>query len=161
MRKKLATIAFALLLCTAIFIVFWDAKLFEVYPYFDPPRMVYLPIFSVLLALLSVLAFPNKSKRISRIRFLGILVLALILSFLFIERSDLEKIDYAFSTQVKSFYHQAKKERASWTVHTFVVDSDTIYFSQNSRREKIHEGEFELYKSNLTNHYYVRPKTAK
>jgi hypothetical protein len=159
LKKKLFTIVLFTILGGLVIIKFWDTKLFDVRPYFDPPEMTYITILSLLIALLGVLSFPKKSKRGNVFRFSWMFVASFVIFFYFMDRTALEKIDYLFSSNVKSFQHEVKKDRAFWTVHTFVVDSDTLYFFQNSRMEEIYLGEFEMYKSNFTHHYHIRPKT--
>ena len=159
MRKKPSFIALVVILLGLIVLKLWDAKLFDIYPYLEVSRITYFSLLSIIIAILGTLSLNNKSKRSAVIRFCLILVAAFGLSFLFIKRSDFEKIDYLFSTPIESFKHEKEVGRAFWSYHTFIVDSDTINLSQNSRREEIYQGEFSVYKSSLTQQYYIRPKT--
>lgn len=83
--------------------------------------------------------------------------LSLLLSFFLIKNYNVEKLDYLFSQKVKNF-EIVKYKEGGWIVNRFVVEGDTIYFSQNPSWGDVYNGKYKIYRSIFQKHYHLTKK---
>ena len=159
-RKKIILI---LLLVLVIFgIAFLRLRDFSFLNLDGPDRVTlnnfpFIVILSLIISTLLILIFENRLDFWTLFNFSWVLVLVFIFCQILITYDYYMVFDYTFSDKITN-YKMEKYDDESSKITRFIVDSDTLYHYQNSKTQKIYEGEFNLYKSKFQKFYYLTKK---
>ena len=160
MKKLTIKIISYSLLCIFLGLIllakFYPISLLPIHPYVEINYGHYL-LYSLIISVLIVILIAKKLDFLSVFIFMPLFIGIGILSFMFMNDNDFYKMDYFFSKKVN--FQQKTFLDNGWTLNRFEVGEDYMVYAQNPSFDKIYTGSFQVYKSVLSQKYYVVKST--